>query len=119
MERLAPTGASLTLVTSMLMVLGVGSVSTPPLATPPPSWIWKLKLNLLAPLALGAERYRRLPAWMLAAVIVRPTVTGPEPLSVNVPVPESDVILIAARLLAGESSESLNVKSAVWKVLVT
>jgi len=35
--RLAPAGASLTVVTSMVMVRAVGSRSTPPLSVPPPS----------------------------------------------------------------------------------
>jgi hypothetical protein len=41
---LLPLGASLTGVTSMVMVFGVGSRSAPPFAVPPSSWTWKLKL---------------------------------------------------------------------------
>ncbi len=39
-----PDGASLTAATSMVMVFGVGSRSTPPLAVPPSSCTWKVKL---------------------------------------------------------------------------
>jgi hypothetical protein len=38
------TGASLTDVTFIVIVRGVGSVSTPPLVVPPSSCTWKLKL---------------------------------------------------------------------------
>ncbi len=37
-------GASLAAVTSKVIVFAVGSVSTPPLAVPPPSLTWKVKL---------------------------------------------------------------------------
>ena len=40
---IAISGASLTAVTSMVIVFGVGSRSTPPLAMPPLSRTWKLK----------------------------------------------------------------------------
>ena len=41
---LAPDGASLTAVTLTVIVLAVGSRSTPPLAVPPSSCTWKVKL---------------------------------------------------------------------------
>ena len=40
---LVPAGASLTAVTFTVIVLGVGSRSTPPLAVPPSSCTWKVK----------------------------------------------------------------------------
>ena len=40
----APAGASLTAVTLMVIVLGDWSRSTPPLAVPPSSCTWKVKL---------------------------------------------------------------------------
>ena len=39
-----PAGASLTELTLMVSVLGVWSRSTPPLAVPPSSWTWNVKL---------------------------------------------------------------------------
>ena len=39
-----PAGASLTAVTLTVRVLGEASRSTPPLAVPPSSWTWKVKL---------------------------------------------------------------------------
>src|SRR5689334_7676321 len=38
LELFAPDGGSFTAVTLIVSVLGVGSVSTPPLAVPPLSW---------------------------------------------------------------------------------
>ena len=49
-----PVGASLTDVTLTVIVLGVGSRSTPPLAVPPSSCTWKVKLAYAVPLALAA-----------------------------------------------------------------
>ncbi len=37
-------GSSFTAVTSIVIVFGVGSRFTPPLAVPPVSWTWKVKL---------------------------------------------------------------------------
>jgi hypothetical protein len=43
-EMLAPTGASLTGLTSMVIVRATASRSRPPLAVPPLSRTWKVKL---------------------------------------------------------------------------
>ena len=47
-------GWSLTEVTSNVMVLGVTLVSTPPLAVPPMSWTWNVKLASALPFELAA-----------------------------------------------------------------
>ena len=53
----APTendGASLTAVTSMVIVFGVGSRLAPPSAVLPSSWTWKSKLKTAEPLSFAA-----------------------------------------------------------------
>ena len=49
-----PLGASLTEATLIVIRLAVGSRSTPPLAVPPSSCTWKVKLAYGVPLALAA-----------------------------------------------------------------
>src|SRR5204863_388221 len=49
-----PDGASFTEVTLIVLVLATGSVSTPPLAVPPLSRTWNVKLDSGEPLALSA-----------------------------------------------------------------
>ena len=48
------TGGSLTMVTSTVIVRAVWSRSRPPLAVPPLSWTWNVKLATPAPLAFAA-----------------------------------------------------------------
>src|SRR5438094_99115 len=78
---LASLGGSFTLVTLTLMVLGDGSVSTPPLAPPPLSCTWKVKEVLPVPSASTAgytiSLHDALPILACPAV----TATGPAPVS--------------------------------------
>ena len=66
------------------MVLGDGSVSTPPLAVPPLSWTWKVKLAYPAPLPFAAGVKTSFPPVMSATGTNCPAVTA-TPLSVSVP----------------------------------
>ena len=107
-----PAGASLTGVTLNVIVFGDWSVSTPPLAVPPLSCTWKVKLASGDPIAFAAGVNSSLPAEMSAALTYWPTVTA-VPLSVSVPaVPVGSVaIFTASRLLGGLSLGSLKPKS--------
>ena len=52
---------SITDVTSIVIVLGLASRSTPPLAVPPLSCTWNVKLAYATPLASAAGRYTGVP----------------------------------------------------------
>ena len=107
---LVPLGASLTVVTSTVIVLGVGSRSTPPLAVPPLSCTWNVKLAYAVPLALAAGVNVSSPEAMSATRMNCPGVTA-TPLSVSVPDVGSVVILTARKTSAGVSLGSLKPKS--------
>ena len=51
-----PSGASFTAVTLTVIVFGVGSRSTPPLAVPPSSCTWNVKVAYGVPLSFGVGR---------------------------------------------------------------
>src|SRR5205823_4041337 len=76
-------GASFTLVTLIVIVLADWSVSTPPLATPPLSLTWNVKLASGDPLAFAAGVNTSRPALMSATVTNWPAVTA-MPLLVSV-----------------------------------
>ena len=95
------------------MVFGLWSVSCPPLATPPLSCTWKVKLAKPAPLALAAGVYTKLA--MLAKLMLWPAVTG-TPLRVKLPLAGKVVMLTAWKLLAGLSFGSVKPKSAALKL---
>src|SRR3954464_7173914 len=112
------TGASLTAVTLMVRVLGDWSRSTPPLAVPPLSRTWNVKLASGDPLAFNAGVNTRWPAAMSVAKTKSPAFTV-TPLLVNgpVPAPGTVVIFTACREFGAELSEgSLNPKSATPNV---
>src|SRR5207249_877913 len=89
-----PTGASLTGVTFTVSARGVGSRSTPPLAVPPLSCTWKVKLAYGVPLASAAGANTSRPASRSPTLTNWPATTVvPRPLSV--PVPGSVVIFTA------------------------
>src|SRR2546428_13840746 len=91
-----PAGASLTDVTSMVIVLGLWSRSTPLLAVPPSSCTWKVKLAYEAPLASAAGVKTSLPAAISAALTNCPADTA-TPSLVSVPADGSVVIFTAKR----------------------
>src|SRR4051794_20921192 len=123
MDLSAPLGATWAGRTATLIVIWLEATarSTPPLAVPPSSFAWKVKLSYGVPEAPRAGVNRK--PVRLADGMSWPTVTG-VPLNVSVPLAGSEAILIAARLLAGESFESLIGKSnelktyAVWGALL-
>src|SRR3984893_15423584 len=113
---LVPAGASFTEVTLMVMVFGDWSRLTPPLAVPPSSCTWKVKLASTAPLALLAGVNFRSPALMSAMLMNCPAVTATPP-SVSVAEAEVGIVVIstAAKLLAGLSLGSVKPKLAAAK----
>src|SRR5205823_1285737 len=113
--RSAPTGASLTAVTPIARVFGDWSRSTPPLAVPPLSCTWKVKLVYGEPLALAAGRKRKLPAVISLAAMNWPAKTA-MPLLISVPLLGSAVTRTAFSVLAGLSSVSLKPKLAAVNV---
>src|ERR1700686_3936413 len=108
---LAPGGAWFTGVALKVIVLGVGSRFTPPLAVPPSSCTWNVKLAYAVPLAFAAGGNLSLPLVISASVTNWPVVTA-MPLSVSVPAAGSVLIFTAKRLLAGVSLRSVKPKSA-------
>ena len=110
-----PEGASLTEVTLIVNVLGLGSRLTPPLAVPPLSCTWKVKLAYGLPLPLVAGEKRSRPVLRSASAIICPIVTA-TPLSLRVPDAGKVLIFSANSVLAGESLVSLKPKSAAAKV---
>src|SRR5204863_507827 len=100
----APTGASFTLVTLIVIVFGDWSRSTPPLPEPQSSCTWKVRLASGEPLAMAAGVNTSLPAVMSATLMNWPALTA-TPLSVSVPDPAlgSVVIFTAFWLLAALS----------------
>ena len=111
----AIVGASLTALRLTVSVLAEAARSMPPLAVPPPSCTWNVKLAYPAPLALACGVNTSRPALMSATVTVCPTPTA-TPLFVRLPVPGSVPIRTAIRLLAGLSPVSPNPKSTALKV---
>ncbi len=105
-------GASggVTSVTVIANVLGVASVLDPPLAVPPLSTSWNVKLGVAGP-AAGANT--RLPR--LVAGITLPAVMA-TPESVSVPLAGSVVMMTLARELGGVSFGSVIPKSATEKI---
>ena len=63
-----PSGGSLTALMVIVMRLATGSVSAPPLAVPPLSLTWKVKLAAAVPLTSAAGTYFRLPVEMSLTV---------------------------------------------------
>ena len=110
-----PAGASFTAVTFIVSVLALGPRSMPPLAVPPSSCTWNVKLAYPAPLALAAGLNLKRPALMSATVIVCPALTV-TPLLASPPAPGSVLMRTAPRPLAGLSLLSLKPKSAALKV---
>src|SRR5436190_1366066 len=112
-----PTGASFTLVTLIVIVLGDGSRSTPPLAVPPLSWTWKVKLASAGPLALAAGVNTSRPELMSPTVTNWPAVTG-LPLRVSVPDAAVGIVVIstANSVFAGLSFGSVKPNSSAVKV---
>ena len=106
-----PTGASLTDITFTVRERGVGSRSTPPLAVPPSSCTWNVKLAYGVPLASAAGLNTSRPASIAPTVTNCPAVIA-VPLSVSVPAPGSVVIRTAWSWLAGLSWGSVKPKSA-------
>src|SRR5262249_60008739 len=78
-------GVSATGVTLTVIVFGVGSRSTPPLAVPPLSCTWKVNEASGEPLALAAGVNTSLPPLMSATLTEPPAVTA-TPLSGSLPV---------------------------------
>src|SRR5436190_305123 len=111
-----PAGASFTLVTLIVIVLADWSVLTPPLAVPPSSWTWNVKLASAAPLAWSAGVNTSRPALMLATETDWPAVSA-TPLLVSVPDAALgiEVITTAANALAGLSFGSLKPNSSAVK----
>src|SRR5436853_412451 len=70
-----PAGASFTLVTLIVIVLADWSVSTPPLATPPLSLTWNVKLASGDPLAFAAGVNTSRPALISSFVATWPAET--------------------------------------------
>src|SRR5947199_331558 len=112
-----PAGASFTLVTLIVIVLADWSVSTPPLATPPLSLTWNVKLASGDPLAFAAGVNTSRPALMSATVTNWPAVTA-MPLLVSVPDARVGIVVIstAASALAGLSFGSVKPNSSAVKV---
>src|SRR5947199_164507 len=112
-----PAGASFTLVTLIVIVLADWSVSTPPLATPPLSLTWNVKLASGDPLAFAAGVNTSRPALMSATVTNWPAVTA-MPLLVSVPDARVGIVVIstAASALAGLSFGSVKANSSAVKV---
>ena len=115
-----PVGASFTLVTLTTIVLGDGSRSMPPLAVPPSSCTWKVKLASGVPLALAAPRYVSRPASISAfadklAGADRARV-GTADVMVSVPTSGSVVMRTASQAVIGESLGSLKPKSLAVNV---
>src|SRR5438876_110009 len=98
-------------VTFTVNTRGVGSRSTPPLAVPPSSCTWNVKLAYGVPLASAAGLNTSRPASIAPTVTNCPAVIA-VPLSVSVPAPGSVVIRTAWRWLAGLSCGSVKPKSA-------
>ncbi len=111
------TGTSFTAVMLKLMVLGEASVSTPPLATPPLSLTWKVKLPTPVPLKLGAAVKTSWPSW--PAGISWPAVTA-TPFRRRMPwAPGGRLVMMTlCSALAGLSSASPKPKSTAAKVRV-
>ena len=107
------TGASFTGVTLKVIVLGVGSVSTPPLAVPPLSRTWKVNEASAAPLLFRAGTQVRLP--ILATDMTWPAVTA-VPDRNSVPPLGKVVMTTAENALAGVSPGSEKPKSAALNV---
>src|SRR3989441_163909 len=106
-----PTGASLTGVTFTVSARGVGSRSTPPLAVPPLSCTWNVKLAYGAPFASAAGVNTSRPASMSPTLTNWPATTA-APRTLSVPVPGSVATLTAWKPLAGVSWGSVKPKSA-------
>src|SRR5438046_11927 len=106
-----------TLVTLIVIVLADWSVSTPPLATPPLSLTWNVKLASGDPLAFAAGVNTSRPALMSATVTNWPAVTA-MPLLVSVPDARVGIVVIstAASALAGLSFGSVKPNSSAVKV---
>src|SRR5436190_2220983 len=113
-----PLGASLTGVAFTVSVLGVGSRSMPPLAVPPSSWTWKVKVASGEPLAFGAGVNLSLPAVRSARGMDCPAAIGTPVLLVRLPAVGNVVIFTARNVWGGvelggrESFGSVNPKSA-------
>jgi hypothetical protein len=106
-------GPALIATTFTVIVFGVASRSTPPLAVPASSWTWKMKLAYAAPLAFADGVKTRLPAAMLAAETDWPAVTA-TPESVRLPA-AGKVAIVTLESDVPVSSASVNPKSAVLK----
>ena len=110
-----PVGASFTAVTLTVMVLGEASRSMPPLAVPPLSCTWKVKLARAAPFALSAGVNWSKPDVMFATGMEAPAVTATE-LFVRLPLAGSVVTFTPSSVFAGVSVGSVRPKSAAANV---
>ena len=97
-------------VTFTVNTRGVGSRSNPPLAVPPLSCTWKVKLAYGVPLAWVTGVNTSRPASMSPTLTNWPAVTT-VPLSLSAPAPGSVVIRTACSWLAGLSWGSVKPKS--------
>ena len=106
-------GASFTAVTSKLSLLGVASVSTPPLTMPPSSWTRNVKLARFGPLALAAGVNTSWPSAICATLTHCPADTA-VPLSARtLPAPGGVAMYTPVK---SEASTSVKPKSAICTV---
>ena len=106
-------GASFTGVTSKLSLLGVASVSTPPLTMPPSSWTRNVKLARFGPLALAAGVNTSWPSAICATLTHCPADTA-VPLSARtLPAPGGVAMYTPVK---SEASTSVKPKSAICTV---
>src|SRR5947209_8244868 len=105
------------MVMLIVIVLADWSVLTPPLARPPSSLTWNVKLASAAPLAFAAGVNTSRPALMSATVMNWPAVTA-TPLLVSVPDPTVGIVVIspAKSVFAGLSFGSVKPNSSAVKV---
>ena len=106
-------GASLTGVTSKLSVLGVASVSTPPLAMPPSSWTRNVKLARFRPLALAAGVNTSWPSAICATLTHCPADTAAPSSARTLPAPGGVAMYTPVK---SEASTSVKPKSATCTV---
>src|SRR5258705_9189449 len=94
-------------MTLTVIVLGVGSRSTPPLAVPPLSCTWNVKLAYPAPFAFAAGVNESLPATISATDTTRPG-TIDVPANANLPAAGMGANFTESNEIDGVASPSLD-----------